>query len=280
MIESFKKYLIEDGKSENTIKNYIRNVKLFFKWLDETTGTDFNKLLRQNILDYRSYLITIKKDKARTINTKIAALIKFNEFLVDEKIQENIVVSKKDNIKIQEEVASPTDITRKEVEGFRQKVLEEKGNRDYAIVTLMAYAGLRISEVLNLKLDDIDLIAKEIIVKGKRDKYRLVYANQKIINSTKEYLKDRGKSKYKDSEYLFISNRGNRIARSGINMMFNEFSKKITPHTLRHFYCTNALESGFSIHEVANQAGHSNIHTTLRYTNPSREKMKEKADLL
>lgn len=62
--------------------------------------------------------------------------------------------------------------------------------------------------------------------------------------------------------------------------MFKKYSDKITPHTLRHFYCSNALESGYSVHEVANQAGHSNIHTTLLYTNPTKEKMKDKAELL
>lgn len=169
-------------------------------------------------------------------------------------------------------------IDKKDVEAFRQKVLENEGLRNYSIVTIISYAGLRISEVLNLKLDDIDLTSKELIVKeGKGDKERIVYINSKIVEAVKEYLKVR---KEDSTNYLFISNKGGKIDRTVINKVFKKYSDKITPHTLRHFYCSNALESGFSVHEVANQAGHSNIHTTLLYTNPSKEKMKNKAELL
>lgn len=102
------------------------------------------------------------------------------------------------------------------------------------------------------------------------------FINDKIINAVKEYMKER-KS---DSEYLFTSRQSDRVNRTRINQIFNKCSDEITPHTLRHFYCTNVLEAGYSVHEVANQAGHSNIHTTLIYTNPSWEKMKDKANLL
>jgi len=175
-------------------------------------------------------------------------------------------------------MASPTDISKKDVESFRQRILEHETKRDYAIVTIMAYAGLRISETLDLKFDDVNLTSREIVVKnGKGNKQRIVYINDKIMNAVKEYLKDRGNS---ESEYLFISRQNGQINRTRINQIFNKHSKTITPHKLRHFFCTNALEAGYSIHEVANQAGHSNIHTSLLYTNPTREKMKEKANLL
>ncbi|WP_338028379.1 tyrosine-type recombinase/integrase [Crassaminicella indica] len=187
------------------------------------------------------------------------------------------MVSKKDYIKIQSTGASPTDINKSQVETFRQTILEKGCKRDYAIVTLLAYSGLRISEALNLKLEDINLTAREIIVKsGKGDKERIVYIGEKIVNALKSYLSER----VDHGNYLFNSRQSERLNRSRINQVFNKFSNKITPHKLRHFWCTHALESGYSVHEVANQAGHSNIHTTLLYTNPSKEKMKEKANLL
>lgn len=278
MLEVFKEYLIKEGKSSNTVKTYVRHVQGYVKWFKDTTGEGINKLYRTNILEYKSYLKNIKKDSAKTINNKLSALVKLNECLIEEGIQTDIVITKKDFIKVQTQVASLATIDKKDVEAFRQKVLENEGLRNYSIVTIMAYTGLRISEVLNLKLDDIDLTSKELIVKeGKGDKERIVYINSKIVEAVKEYLKVR---KEDSTNYLFISNKSGKIDRTVINKVFKKYSDKITPHTLRHFYCSNALEAGFSVHEVANQAGHSNIHTTLLYTNPSREKMKNKAELL
>ncbi|NFG97871.1 transposase [Clostridium sporogenes] len=278
MLEVFKDYIIKEGKSNNTVKTYVRHIQGYVNWFKDTTGEGINKLYRTNILEYKSYLKNIKKDSAKTINNKLSALVKLNECLIEEGIQTDIVITKKDFIKVQTQVASLATIDKKDVEAFRQKVLENEGLRNYSIVTIMAYGGLRISEVLNLKLDDIDLTSKELVVKeGKGDKERIVYINSKIVEAVKEYLKVR---KEDSTNYLFISNKGGKIDRTVINKVFNKYNDKITPHTLRHFYCSNALETGFSVHEVANQAGHSNIHTTLLYTNPSKKKMKNKAELL
>ncbi|MBY6798124.1 tyrosine-type recombinase/integrase [Clostridium botulinum] len=278
MLKVFKDYLVKEGKSNNTINTYTRHIHGYINWFKDTTGEEINKLYRSNILEYKSFLQNIKQDSAKTINNKLSALVKLNECLIEKGIQTDIVITKKDFIKVQAQVASLATIYKKDVEAFRQKVLEHEGLRNYAIVTIMAYAGLRISEVLNLKINDIDLISKELIVKeGKGNKERIVYINSKIIESIKEYLKVR---KEDNTDYLFISNKGGKLDRTVINKVFKKYSDKITPHTLRHFYCSNALEAGFSVHEVANQAGHSNIHTTLLYTNPSKEKMKNKAELL
>lgn len=81
----------------------------------------------------------------------------------------------------------------------------------------------------------------------------------------KEYLKERERK----SEFLFVNKQSEKLNRIRMHQVFNKHSDLIIPHTLRHFYCTNAIEAGYSIHEVANQEGHSNIHTTLLYTNPS-----------
>ncbi|NFM56634.1 transposase [Clostridium botulinum] len=278
MLKVFEDYLVKEGKSSNTINTYTRHVRGYINWFKDTTGEEINKLYRTNILEYKSFLQNIKQDSAKTINNKLSALVKLNECLIEKGIQTNIVITKKDFIKVQAQVASLATVYKKDVEAFRQKVLEHEGLRNYAIVTIMAYAGLRISEVLNLKINDIDLTSKELIVKeGKGNKERIVYINSKIIESIKEYLKVR---KEDNTDYLFISNKGGKLDRTVINKVFKKYSDKITPHTLRHFYCSNALEAGFSVHEVANQAGHSNIHTTLLYTNPSKEKMKNKAELL
>lgn len=282
ILNNFKIYMISHSKSENTIKSYMLHVKEYMVWFEDTYGTVFKNLYRENILDYKSYLINIKRYRgknlsAKTINAKLSSLSLFNKFLVDEKMQVNIVMQDDDMLRVQTEYANPADINKSDVEGFRQKILESEDKRLFAIVTLLSYAGLRISEALDIKLEDLSLEAKELIIrKGKGKKQRIVYLNTKIVNSIKEYLKIR----ISESEYLFPSRQSDKVDRSVINKQFKKYSNKITPHQLRHFFCTNALENGFAVHEVANLAGHSNIQTTLLYTNPSREKMKSKLEML
>lgn len=282
-IDNFIEYLVRQGKSINTIKSYRNHIDDYYNWFNDSFGSEPDKLYRENILDYKSYLTNIRKNNGKTINAKLSTLIKYNEYLIFNGIQNDYVITKNDYIKIQIQITNPTNVTKKEVETFRQLILEHEGPRNYAIVTIMAYAGLRISEVLNLKIDDVNITAKEIVVyNGKGNKQRIVYINDKIVNAVTEYKKKRNNisKKYCSSEYLFISKESEKLDRTVVNKMFNKYSDKITPHTLRHFYCTNALESGYSLHEVANQAGHSNIATTMIYTNPTIEKMKEKANRL
>lgn len=278
MVSNFREYMIKEGKSENTIKSYNRHVNQYTKWFEDSFGIKFNRLYRENILEFKSYLYTIKNQKATTINSKLSALVKLNEFLIDEGIQDNIVINNKDIIKIQNQVINPTEITKKEVEEFRQLVLENEGRRNYAIVTIMAYCGTRISETLDIKLEDINLLSGEIIIrKGKGNKQRIIYMNDRVTESIKGFMKEKNQE---DIGYLFISNEGNRLDRTVINKMFNKYSDSITPHQLRHFFCTNALENNFGIHEVAYLAGHSNIQTTLLYTNPNKKIMKNKMNIL
>ena len=189
------------------------------------------------------------------------------------------MVGKADYLKVQVPYANPCTVDQGQVEAFRQRVLVEQGARDHAIVTILAYAGLRISECLALRPEDVDLIAREITVRhGKGDKSRVVFIGDKVVNAVREYKKARPDT---GCPYLFVSRKGGQLSRGQVNRIFNEYSDTITPHTLRHFYCTQALEhAGYGVHEVANQAGHSNIHTTLLYTNPSREEMKKKANQL
>lgn len=288
LINEFKKKMYLEGKSERTIEVYGNSVREFFKWFYDSYGNvEFKKLYRENILEYKSYLKNIKKSAhsgnnicPKTINSKLSALICFNELIEPD----NIVVSKKDLIKIQAEMVSPTSITKKEVEEFRQIVLQSEGcaaKRNYAIVTILAYAGLRITECLNLRKSDICLESSELkVTNGKGEKARIVIINSKIVSAVREYKK----MDHVESEWLFHNSRGERLNQTTINRVFKLCSPdgyNITPHTLRHFYAINAVSSGiFTIPEIANQMGHSSIKTTMRYMNPNLEEIRQKVEKL
>lgn len=277
MIEEYRDWLKERGRSGGTIRSYILNVELYMRWYRETYGNEMSALLHGNILDYRSYLQNIRKQKAVTVNSKLAALISLDSFLIETSQQKMSAVSKKDLLRTQSAYASPAELTEKDVDAFRQRVLTESGRRDHALVTIMAYAGLRVSEVLDLCLEDVDLVGRQITVnKGKGNKERVVFIGDKVIHAVREYIKELKP----DTNKLFPGRGEGHLDRTVANKLCSRFSDRVTPHRLRHFFCSNALEKGYSYHEVANQAGHSNIHTTLRYTNPNSAAMKEKANKL
>jgi integrase/recombinase XerD len=282
LIEDFIVYLQQERKSINTINGYLLDVQQYFKWFKASYGLECNALYRQNILEYISFLKNVKSQNARTINHKISSLTKFNSFLISQNVQEEKVIYKTDMLKIQKAYASPTKVAEIEVKQFLQNILESNNKRNYAIVVLLAYTGLRISEALSIKLSDMNLQTGECIIRnGKGEKQRVILLNSRVTYAVKEYLKERNHSVVaQKSPYLFISRKRELLDRTVVNRLFKTYSQTITPHQLRHFFCTNAIEKGLSIHEVANQAGHSNVNTTLLYTNPDQKKLKSKMELL
>lgn len=276
MLKSFSLYLHTMGKSPGTVSIYCQNISQYLRWCEETFGERPSRLYRANVLEYISYMRNIMGYSPKTVNHHLSSLRSYNDWLIESGQQTETVVLKNDFMKIQMQYASPSTVTKKDVEAFRQRLLESGSKRDYAIVTLYAYTGIRRTELVNLKLDQVDLTAKEIRVIGKGDKQRLVYLNDKTVHALREYLKER-KS---DSPYFFVSRQSEKLTPSRINQIFNKYSDNISPKTLRHFFCSHALESGYSIHEVSNQAGHSNVQTTLIYANPTAQAMKDKANKL
>lgn len=288
LIRDFKQKMYLDGKSERTIEVYGNSVKEFFRWFQDSYGNvGFKKLYRENILEYKSYLKNVKKSLhsgnnlcPKSINSKLSALICFNELMEPD----NIVVTKKDLIKMQAEIVCPASITKKEIEEFRQIVLQADGcaaRRNFAIVTVLAYAGLRISECINIRKPDICLESAQLrIASGKGEKTRIVIIGSKIVSAIREYQK----TDHVESEWLFHNSRGERLNQTTINRVFRLCCPEgyhITPHTLRHFYAINAVSSGiFTIPEIANQMGHSSIKTTMRYMNPNLDEIRKKIEML
>ena len=133
-------------------------------------------------------------------------------------MQTEVVILKADFMKVQMQYANPCTVTKQEVDAFRQRLLEGGSKRDYALVTLYAYSGLRRSECVNLLLEQVDLVSKEIRVIGKGDKQRLVYLNDKIVHAIREYLKERRT----ESPYLFVSRQSGKMAPSRVNQIFNQ----------------------------------------------------------
>ena len=177
LLDDYKKFMRERGKSENTIKTYSGHVNEYYRWYKETFGEEPTLLYHTNILDFRSYLQNIKKLKFKSIDTKLSSLTSFNEFLVQIGVQKDLVITAEDRLKFQQDIASPADIEKEDVDAFLQKVLVNTGKRNYAIAVILAYAGLRVSECISIRMTDIDFQARELLVIGKGNKQRIVFIN-------------------------------------------------------------------------------------------------------
>ena len=295
MEQEYVEYLKDKNKTDGTIKTYITNLECYKKWLLDTTGKELKKLYRENVQDYISYLRNIKKTKkglplkAQSINVHISSLIKLNKFLVDTGKQSEVAVTEADILSVQKNGVNPCKVTRQEIQEFRQDILEMEcrslnnfeAKRNFCIVTLLQYCGIRISECISIMIDDVSIDTRELIIRrGKGDKQRTIFLNDKCISAIKNYLDVRPET---DNVYLFVSRQSKStnkpIDRTTINKLFNEHSDKMTPHQERHGWATHGLEEHiYDLHEVQYLAGHKSLSSTQIYLNPNIVKMKEKAN--
>jgi len=273
-LNEFKNYLISCSKSENTISSYISDLEQYF--------SQYPTLSRENIIKFKNSL----SSSASTINRKLTSLKQYNEYLLSTKQIDGIYILKEDFIKVQNK-GNPTDVTTKQVEKFLERVLTKDvdyKSRNIAIIFLIANTGIRRSECCNLLLKNIDLENNEMIVIGKGNKERTVLLTDKVVELIKNYLVDRNKSRYKDSPYLFVSERGNKLCPETINDIFNYYStpkNKIRPHQLRHNYASTVVENNIlTLTELQNQLGHSSISTTGIYTHARKDTIKKKINKL
>lgn len=279
-LTKYTNYLAEQGKSANTIKSYNHDIGLFFEYFNIEPGI----INRDQIIEYKEYLFNTKNNDAKTINRALSSLKSYNEFLVKMGLQENLVVMSLDYIKTQQSFSSPTNVSPKEVITFMDKIKINEPYRNYAIVYLIANTGLRVSEALNIKLINLNTLKNgEITIIGKGNKQRnIIISNPKVVKVINEYLTNhRGQYKYAievlNSPYLFVSNKAEKLKASSIERIFNKYSKKITPHCLRHNYATEALENDvLDLRQLQQQLGHSRLDTVQIYTHPSKDKMKKK----
>lgn len=274
-LTEYASYLASQGKSANTIKSYSHDISLFFGYLSIESGV----ISRNQIVQYKEYLLNVRNNDAKSINRSLSSLKSYNEFLVKIGYQNNVVVLSMDYIKIQQEFSSPTNITPKEASIFLNKLKVNESFRNYAIATVIANSGLRISEILDIKIKGLTFKDNELTIIGKGNKQRTIIVNKTAIEIIQEYIiNHRSKSKYANTcEYLWISNKGGKLQTCTIERIFNKYSNKITPHQLRHSFATDILENQIlDVRQLQQQLGHKRLDTVMVYTHPTKQKMKSK----
>lgn len=278
----YASYLHAEQFSPGTAETYAGHIIRFYRWHQPHTDVICPLLERDAVLRFKAHLLEERKVKPPTINGYLSALRSFNIFLVESNLQEDIVIRSKDYMKVQAELSNPWDGEDEDVQHLLVAVRQSERRfciRDFAILTVMAYAGLRVSEAVNLDVSDVLFSPQELFVRnGKGQKSRTVYMSAKIATAIKEYLRVRPAT---DDTTLFIGRTGHKLTRRRIQQIVAYHSATLTPHKLRHFFCSQSQSvAGYTIMEAAQQAGHRNPQTTMRYSHPRKKDILAKANRL
>ncbi|MDD4644186.1 MAG: tyrosine recombinase XerC [Bacilli bacterium] len=280
-ILNFLKYLkYERGYSKNTIINYENDINEFLSFLDEN-NLNFKTLTYQNIRPYLMKLHDLKYERS-TISRKISSLRSFYKYLSKENIIKDnpfllVSLPKKDK-------KLPSFLYYNELEDLFDipDMNTPLGQRNRLIIELLYATGIRVGELVNIKLDDIDLYNRIIRITGKGNKMRdIIFSDycKKIMNI---YLNDGYLKllKNKKSDYLILNNHGDQITTRAIRYILNNIikntslKKHVSPHTLRHTFATHMLEAGADLLTVQELLGHESLSTTQIYTHITNEHLR------
>ena len=262
--------------SDYTIINYSEDLDNYYSFMG---NKDIKKIEYKDILDFISYL---KSDhKTTSINRIISTVRSFYNYLIKEGIMDsnpfNIVNGMKKEKKLPEyfkyneyvELVNSIDTS------------SSLGVRNKCIFEVLLATGCRVSEIVNIKLNDINLANHEIKVLGKGKKFRIVYLGSYAVDSINLYMKVRDELlDGKNNEYLFLNHLGNKITTRGIRdiidriLLKSSTNLKITPHTFRHSFATMMLNEGCDLKSVQELLGHVSLSTTSIYTHVSNEELK------
>ena len=281
-INDFIDYLVvEKGLSNNTQESYRFDLIDFSNYLNDHHISDLRSLSEKDITDYLAYLKDDKKLKARSIERHLTTLRMLYKYLIKNEIIENDITSNIDNLKLGRHL--PDVLTVDEVNSLLDIKLETIYDiRTKAMLEIMYSSGLRVSELVNLELSDIDLFNDTILINGKGSKERIVPIGEYSKKYLNDYLEVRNsliKRKHGNPNKLFLNNHGMPITRNGFNYLLNEIlkekgiDKKVTPHTLRHSFATHMLDNGADLRSIQELLGHSDIVTTRIYTHVSKKQI-------
>jgi integrase/recombinase XerD len=276
-LRSFLNYLLVDkGLSKNTVKAYEADISSFFQWLGNK-DLKYNNLQEDHINQYISFLFQ-RKMRSSSVNRKISSIKSFYIFLVKRNFVKNSPLN--DLVTPKQEKYLPESMSEAEVDKLLNSpdVSNKIENRDKAMIEMLYATGMRISELVNLKITDVDMKRCVVKVFGKGSKERLVPFGETALDSLKSYLNDREQSSSKE---IFLSNRGKKMTRVAfwqrvkIYLIRENLKNSISPHTLRHAFATHLLNRGADLRSVQLLLGHSDLSTTQIYTHIAKQRLSD-----
>lgn len=263
MITQFKAYLAKTNLAENTITSYVWTVTYYLEHYKEVN--------KKNLLAYKGYLV--ENFKPQTVNLRLQAVNKFLEFSKQEKLKMKFVKAQQKNFL--ENVISDADY-----KFLKTKLKADGYDQWYFVVWFMAATGARVSELLQIKAEHVNVGYLDLYSKG--GKMRRIYIPKKLCTEAAKWLKERDLT----TGYLFTNRTGNRLSTRGIAIQLKHFAENyginrevVYPHSFRHRFAKNFLEKFNDIALLADLMGHESIETTriyLRRTASEQQKIVDK----
>lgn len=301
LIDTFMNYLsVERGLTRNTIISYQRDLNSYVDFLDLSHIDALSKATKDDIINFMLYL----KDRGLNSNSiarRLTAIKVFHRFLSRERVLKADPTILIDSPKLWKKI--PETLTYNEVNALlnQPNIRDKQGIRDKAVLEALYATGMRVSEAVNLKTDNVNLDIGFLRCIGKGNKERIIPVGAKAINSIRRYLgisrphllnpvrntkaskgeiKISNGVKNKESEFLFLNRFGKKISRQSLWKLIKKYAKvagikkSIRPHTLRHSFATHLLERGADLRSVQEMLGHTNISTTQIYTHINKDRLK------
>lgn len=281
-ISDFKYYLETDKRlSFNTVSSYLSDLNKYQDFLVKYRSINSVDLITKD--DIISYIDSLKRGgmTKKTLARKITVIKEFHSFLLSEKILEDNVAKFIDVPKTERSL--PTVLSIDEITLMLDSIdtTTPLGKRNKAMMETLYATGLRVSELLSLKISNIHLNAKYLDVIGKGDKERMLPLGDYAIIAIRDYLENaRSIISHIPSDLLFFNYQGNAMSRQGFYKYIETLAKKcditkeISPHTIRHSFATHLLENGTDLRMVQALLGHEDISTTQIYTHIDRSHLK------
>ena len=285
LISAYENYLNKVKQaSSNTVSSYMRDIRQFALWLRENEDLDVQDATQQNISAYLSHLEEEGRSGA-TVSRNLASLKNFYAYLVTSGFREETPVME---IHVDRgEKKLPQILTSREIEQLlaQPACVDAKGYRDKAMLEVMYATGIRVSELIALDLDDVNLDLGIIKCAGTK-KSRAIPLYPAALRALTVYLRDVRDSMITspDEQALFVNVGGVRMSRQGFWKILKHYQqtahiqKEITPHTLRHSFAVHLLENGADLGSVQELMGHSDISSTQMYTHMINQKLKSVYD--
>tara|TARA_B100000401_G_scaffold25021_1_gene14954 strand:- start:928 stop:1821 length:894 start_codon:yes stop_codon:yes gene_type:complete len=278
-LEKFYNYISsEKGYSLNTLESYSSDLKLLSNYLESKNKKSWERI---EISDINNYFSSISKNSKATLKRKHATIRSFFKFLENENQNISNILEKIKTPKIGSPIPKPLSI------GEIEKIINFQNINDEdftntCIFTLMYASGLRVSEVISVKIGEIDLKQKTIKVTGKGNKQRILPIYQDAAKFISSYIKSVRKNISNIETYssnLFVRKNSKKITRQYVWRKLRErtiqvgINKNVTPHMIRHSFATHLLQGGASIRHVQEFLGHNSIESTQIYTKIPNEKL-------
>lgn len=271
IVGDYLEYIKNEKKlTENTLEAYIRDIMQFKEYLQENKITSFKETTKTTVI---TYLMSLQKKgkSTSTISRNLASIRCFFQFLLSKRIIDEDPTMNLKSPKCEKKIPPILTIDEVNLLLSQPNPKDFKGARDKAMLELLYATGLRVSEIISLNMDDVQLDASLLIVR-ENENYRVIPIGREALKALKYYITNYRANICNDKEPLFLNYSGKRLTRQGFWKIIKQYTKRaninkdITPQTLRHSFAVHLIENGADIRTVKEILGHSDISTTQIYS--------------